>query len=191
MTWREFGDLIGKNTFGREILNSTDKPHKTIAKRQSCRRLGSQGNNIKKKRFTPKTIVIILKIDYNFKQKRMNDMDNKKVFSMSVAKVYPMLVAKAQRKGRTKDEVDKVCCWLTGYTPDQIEQQIAKNASYETFFLEAPQMNANCHLITGSVCGIKVESIEDPLMQKIRWLDKLVDELAKGKSMDKILRNEK
>ncbi len=109
---------------------------------------------------------------------------------MSVAKVYPLLVAKAERKGRTKAEVDAVCCWLTGYTPEQIAQQIAKDVSYETFFQEAPQMNANCRLITGSVCGIKVESIEDPLMQKIRWLDKLVDELAKGKPMDKILRSE-
>lgn len=115
-------------------------------------------------------------------------MDNKKVFSMSVAKVYPLLVAKAERKGRTKEEVDEVCCWLTGYTPQQIAQQLARDVSYETFFREAPQMNANCHLITGSVCGIKVENIEDPLMQKIRWLDKLVDELAKGKPMDKILR---
>ncbi len=116
-------------------------------------------------------------------------MDNKKVFSMSVAKIYPLLVAKAERKGRTKKEVDEVCCWLTGYTSEQIEKQIAKDVSYETFFNEAPQMNVNCHLITGSVCGVRVESIEDPMMQKIRWLDKLVDELAKGKSMDKILRN--
>lgn len=124
----------------------------------------------------------------NNDQEMVNEMDNKKVFSMSVAKVYPLLVAKAERKGRTKEEVDEVCSWLTGYTSEQIAQQIEKNVSYETFFNEAPQMNANCHLITGSICGIKVESIEDPMMQKIRWLDKLVDELAKGKSMDKILR---
>ena len=115
-------------------------------------------------------------------------MVEKKVFSMSVARVYPLLVAKAERKGRTKAEVDEVCCWLTGYTPEQIEQQIAKDVSYETFFNEAPQINPRSHLITGSICGIKVENIEDPLMQKIRWLDKLVDELAKGKAMDKILR---
>lgn len=112
-------------------------------------------------------------------------VNGQKVFSMSVAKVYPLLVAKAQRKGRTKEEVDEVCSWLTGYTSEQIAEQIAKDVSYETFFHEAPQMNANCHLITGSVCGVRVESIEDPLMQKIRWLDKLVDELAKGKPMDK------
>lgn len=109
---------------------------------------------------------------------------------MSVAKVYPLLVAKAERKGRTKEEVDEICCWLTGYTPEQLAQQINKEVSYEVFFNEAPQMNANCHLITGSICGIKVENIEDPLMQKIRWLDKLVDELAKGKPMHKILRNQ-
>lgn len=109
---------------------------------------------------------------------------------MSVAKIYPMLVAKAERKGRTKDEVDTVCSWLTGYTPEQIAQQISKDVSYETFFNEAPKMNANCHLITGSICGVKVESIEDPMMQKIRWLDKLVDELAKGRPMEKILRSE-
>lgn len=109
---------------------------------------------------------------------------------MSVAKIYPLLVTKAVRKGRTKEEVDAVCCWLTGYTPEQIAQQIARDVSYETFFHEAPQMNANCHLITGSICGVRVESIEDPMMQKIRWMDKLVDELAKGRPMDKILRSE-
>lgn len=108
---------------------------------------------------------------------------------MSVAKVYPLLVAKAERKGRTREEVDTVCCWLTGYTAGQIEQQLKKGVSYETFFSEAPQMNPNCALITGSVCGVRVESIEDPMMQKIRWLDKLVDELAKGRPMEKILRS--
>lgn len=116
-------------------------------------------------------------------------MDNQKVFAMSVAKVYPLLVAKAERKGRTKAEVDEVCSWLTGYTAEQIEEQITKGVSYATFFEEAPQMNPNGHLITGSVCGVRVENIEDPMMQKIRWLDKLVDELAKGKKMEKILRS--
>ncbi len=108
---------------------------------------------------------------------------------MSVAKIYPLLAAKAERKGRTKEEVDEVCSWLTGYTSEQIAQQIAKDASYETFFQEAPQINPNSRLITGSICGVRVESIEDPLMQKIRWLDKLVDELAKGRPMEKILRS--
>lgn len=115
-------------------------------------------------------------------------MENAKVFAMSIAKVYPLLVAKAERKGRSKAEVDEVTCWLTGYTKEQLDAQLEKAVSYETFFAEAPQMNPNCHLIKGSICGIKVEAIEDPLMQKIRWLDKLVDELAKGKAMEKILR---
>ena len=115
-------------------------------------------------------------------------MEKEKVFAMSVAKIYPLLAAKAERKGRTKDEVDEVTCWLTGYTKKQLNDQIERGVSYETFFREAPCMNPNCHLITGSVCGIKVQEIEDPLMQKIRWLDKLVDELAKGKPMEKIMR---
>ena len=115
-------------------------------------------------------------------------MEKEKVYAMSVAKVYPLLVAKAERKGRTRAEVDEVICWLTGYAEDQLQKQLDLGVSYETFFAQAPQMNPNCHLIKGSVCGIKVETIEDPLMQKIRWLDKLVDELAKGKAMEKILR---
>lgn len=115
-------------------------------------------------------------------------MENEKVFAMSIAKVYPLLVAKAQRKGRTRDEVDTVTCWLTGYTKEQLCAQLEAGVSYAVFFAEAPQMNPNCNLIKGTVCGIKVQDIEDPLMQKIRWLDKLVDELAKGKSMEKILR---
>lgn len=108
---------------------------------------------------------------------------------MSVSKVYPFLVAKAERKGRTKEEVDQVTCWLTGYSKEQLQVQIEKGVSYETFFNEAPCMNVNCNLITGSVCGIKVQEIEDPLMKKIRLLDKLVDELAKGRPMEKILRH--
>ena len=115
-------------------------------------------------------------------------MEKEKIFAMSVAKVYPLLVAKAERKGRTKEEVDEGTCWLTGYTKKQLDSQIERGVSYEAFFSEAPCMNPNCNLITGSVCGIKVQEIEDPLMQKIRWLDKLVDEIAKGKPMEKILR---
>ncbi len=115
-------------------------------------------------------------------------MNNEKVFAMKFSKVYPLLVAKAERKGRTRDEVDQVTCWLTGYTAEDLYKQIQNEVDYETFFREAPEMNPNCHLITGSVCGIKVQEIEDPLMQKIRYLDKLVDELAKGKAMEKILR---
>ncbi len=115
-------------------------------------------------------------------------MKDEKLFSMKVSKVYPLLIAKAERKGRTKEEVDQVTCWLTGYTKEQLEDQLQKEVDYRTFFDEAPAMNPHCHLITGSVCGIKVQEIKDPLMKKIRYLDKLVDELAKGKPMEKILR---
>ena len=115
-------------------------------------------------------------------------MDNEKVFSMSFAKVYPMLIAKAERKGRTRAEVLEVTAWLTGYTQDQIEAQLNGNTTYGDFFRQAPALNPNRTLIKGSICGIKVELIEDPLMQNIRYLDKLVDELAKGKAMEKILR---
>lgn len=115
-------------------------------------------------------------------------MDNEKVFEMSVGRVYPLLIAKAERKGRSRAEVNEVACWLTGYTIEALEEQVAKGISYKQFFEEAPYMNPNADKITGDVCGIKVELIEDPLMQKIRYLDKLVDELAKGKKMEKILR---
>lgn len=115
-------------------------------------------------------------------------MSSERVFKMAFSRVYPLLIKKAERKGRTKAEVDKVICWLTGYDQAGLQRQIDKNVDYETFFNEAPQINPNATKITGVVCGIRVEEIEDPLMQKIRWLDKLVDELAKGKSLDKILR---
>jgi Uncharacterized protein conserved in bacteria len=116
-------------------------------------------------------------------------MKNERVYKMAFSRVYPLLVKKVERKGRTKSEVDAVICWLTGYDDSGLQAQIVKNTDYETFFSEAPQMNPNAHKITGVVCGIRVEKIEDPLMQKIRWLDKLVDELAKGKAMEKILRS--
>ena len=112
-----------------------------------------------------------------------------KIFKMAFAKVYPLLVQKAERKGRSKDEVDTVICWLTGYSESALQEQINKGVDFETFFAQAPQINPNAPKITGMVCGIRVEAIEDPLMQKIRWLDKMVDELAKGKSMEKILRS--
>ena len=115
-------------------------------------------------------------------------MDNEKVFAMSFAKVYPMLIAKAERKGRTRDEVLEVTSWLTGYTPGQIEALLESDTAYGDFFRKAPALSPNRALIRGSICGIKVELIENPLMQNIRYLDKLVDELAKGKAMDKILR---
>ncbi|WP_077390926.1 DUF2200 domain-containing protein [Mobilibacterium timonense] len=115
-------------------------------------------------------------------------MENEKVFAMKFSAVYPLLVKKAERKGRTKGEVDQLICWLTGYDEKQLQEQLDREVDYRTFFEEAPQMNSNYHLITGSVCGVKVQDIQDPLMQKIRYLDKLIDELAKGKAIEKIMR---
>jgi hypothetical protein len=107
---------------------------------------------------------------------------------MPFASVYPLYVQKAEKKGRTKDEVDTVICWLTGYDNELLRQQIEQNVDFETFFAQAPQINPNASKITGVICGYRVEEIEDKLMQQIRYLDKLVDELAQGKAMDKILR---
>lgn len=115
-------------------------------------------------------------------------MSNEKVYQMLFAKVYPMLVAKAERKGRTRQEVDNVTLWLTGYSEEDIARILETDTTYGDFFRNAPHMNENRKLITGKICGISVEAIEEPLMQDIRYLDKLVDELAKGKSMEKILR---
>jgi hypothetical protein len=112
-----------------------------------------------------------------------------RIFSISVASVYPHYVAKVERKGRTKDELDRVICWLTGFDERELRRQLATEATFEEFF-GAAQLNPNASLITGSVCGVRVQDVEDPLMQKIRYLDKLVDELAKGKAMHKILRGE-
>jgi hypothetical protein len=111
-----------------------------------------------------------------------------RIFSMSVASVYPHYVAKAEKKGRTKSEVDGVICWLTGYNQRELQRQLKKGADFETFFKEAPQLNPSRTLIKGVVCGVRVEDIQEPTMREIRYLDKLVDELAKGKAMDKILR---
>jgi hypothetical protein len=107
---------------------------------------------------------------------------------MSFASVYPLYIQKAERKGRTREEVDAIISWLTGYDQQALQQQIDEKTDFETFFAQAPQMNPNVSKITGVICGYRVEEIEDPLMQKIRYLDKLVDELAKGKPMEKILR---
>jgi hypothetical protein len=115
-------------------------------------------------------------------------MQNSKVFAMKFAAVYPLYVQKAERKGRTREEVDKIICWLTGYDEAGLQAQIDLGSDFETFFAQAPAYNPNSALIKGSVCGIRVEEVEDPLMRKIRCLDKLVDELAKGKAMEKILR---
>ena len=111
-----------------------------------------------------------------------------RVFAMSFAGVYPLYIEKVEKKGRTKEELDAVLFWLTGYNKKTLQQQIDKKKSLETFFAEAPQINPNVSKITGIICGYRVEEIEDKLMQKIRYMDKLVDELAKGKAMEKILR---
>lgn len=111
-----------------------------------------------------------------------------RIFTMAFAKVYPMYVQKAERKNRTKAEVDQVICWLTGYTQAGLQKQVKQQSDFETFFAQAPAMHPNSSLIKGLVCGVRVEDVEDPLMQKIRYMDKLVDELAKGKAMEKILR---
>ena len=116
-------------------------------------------------------------------------MENEKVYAMSFSKIYPMLVAKAERKGRTKDEVNEIISWLTGYGPADIENAQEASVSYGDFFRNAPQLNPDRKLIKGTVCGVRVENITEPLMQEIRYLDKLVDELAKGRPMDKILRS--
>jgi hypothetical protein len=115
-------------------------------------------------------------------------MEKHRIYKMSFASVYPHYVLKAEKKGRTKEEVDAIICWLTGYDQQALQQQIDKKNDFETFFAEAPQINQNASKITGVICGYRVEEIEDKLMQKIRYLDKLIDELAKGKSMEKILR---
>ncbi|MDZ4403176.1 DUF2200 domain-containing protein [Prosthecobacter sp.] len=111
-----------------------------------------------------------------------------RIFTTSFASVYPYYVAKAEKKGRTKAEVDAIICWLTGYNQNELEGQLKEQTDFETFFQEAPNLNPSRALIKGVVCGVRVEDIQEPTMREIRYLDKLVDELAKGKSMDKILR---
>ena len=118
----------------------------------------------------------------------MNNKNNERVFKMAFASVYPHYITKAEKKGRTKKEVDEVICWLTGYTPKALASQIKEKKNFETFFSEAPSMNPNVGKITGTICGVRLEEIDDPLMRKIRYMDKLVDELAKGRPMAKILR---
>ncbi|MDO8944474.1 MAG: DUF2200 domain-containing protein [Desulfobacterales bacterium] len=115
-------------------------------------------------------------------------MTEHRVFAMEFAKVYPLYVQKAERKGRTKEDVDRIIAWLTGYDDEGLHRQIELRNDFATFFAQAPAMHPDSPLIKGVVCGVRVEEIEDPLMQKIRYLDKLIDELARGKAMDKILR---
>lgn len=115
-------------------------------------------------------------------------MANHRIYTMTFASVYPHYVNKAERKDRTKEEVDEIIIWLTGYSHEELEAQIENEVTFESFFAEAPQMNDSRSLIKGVICGVRVEDIEEPLMQEIRYLDKLIDELAKGKKMEKILR---
>lgn len=121
-------------------------------------------------------------------QNRMNTKNNQRIFKMAFAGVYPHYITKAEKKGRTKEEVDEIICWLTGYNKKALQKQIDTKVDFETFFAQAPQLNPNVSKITGVICGYRIEEIEDPLMKKIRYMDKLIDELAKGKTMEKILR---
>lgn len=116
------------------------------------------------------------------------DKNTERVYRMVFAVVYPLYVLKAEKKGRTASEVDVIICWLTGYTRETLHRQIDEKVDFETFFANAPQLNPNVSKITGVICGVRVEEIEDPVMRKVRYLDKLIDELAKGKPMEKILR---
>ena len=115
-------------------------------------------------------------------------MTQHRIYGMSFASVYPLYVAKAEKKGRTKAEVDEIIRWLTGHSQKTLDKELSKKTSFEEFFAQAPRMNASRSLITGVVCGVRVENIEEPIMREIRYLDKLIDELAKGKAMAKILR---
>lgn len=115
-------------------------------------------------------------------------MNESRIYAMKFASVYPLYIAKAEKKGRTKQEVDTIIFWLTGYNAKSLQQQINNAVNFETFFNQAPHFNENASLIKGSICGYKVEEIKDPIVQKVRYLDKLIDELAKGKAIDKILR---
>jgi hypothetical protein len=117
-------------------------------------------------------------------------MTKHRIYAMSFASVYPLYVAKAEKRGRTKAEVDEIICWLTGHSQKTLDKELNKKTSFENFFAQAPGMNASRSLITGVVCGVRVESIEEPIMREIRYLDKLIDELARGKAMEKILRGQ-
>ena len=115
-------------------------------------------------------------------------MTKHRIYSVSVASVYPHYIAKAEKKGRTKAEVDEIICWLTGHSLESLDDQLAQKTSFEDFFAQAPRMNHSRLLITGVICGVRVEEIQEPTMREIRYLDKMIDELARGKAMEKILR---
>lgn len=115
---------------------------------------------------------------------------NLRIYKMSVSSVYPFYIAKAEKKGRTKEEVNEIICWLTGYSQKGLEDKLKKETDFETFFKKAPKLNPLRSSIKGLICGVRVEEIKDPIMREVRYLDKLIDDLAKGKTMDKILRKE-
>jgi hypothetical protein len=119
---------------------------------------------------------------------KTNNTKNHRIYTMSVAKVYPLYIAKVERKGRTKAEVNEIIYWLTGYSPKELENHLEKQTNFEDFFNQAPKLNPSRTLIKGVICGVRIEEINEPLMREIRYLDKLIDELAKGKPMEKILR---
>lgn len=118
---------------------------------------------------------------------KMTDKQKQRIYTMTVASVYPLYIAKAERKGRTKAQVDEIICWLTGYSQRELEAQLDKQVDFETFFAKAPHLNPSRNLIKGVICGVRVEDIQDPTVQSVRYLDKLIDELAHGKEMEKIL----
>jgi hypothetical protein len=115
-------------------------------------------------------------------------MAKHRIYSVSVASVYLHYVAKAEKRGRTKAEVDRIICWLTGYSEERLDDQLANNVNFEDFFAQAPRLNPSRSLVTGVICGARIEEIQEPIMREIRYLDKMIDELAKGRTMDKILR---
>lgn len=129
-----------------------------------------------------------MKILHKYDRKGVQQMKKHRIYTMSVASVYPLYIEKVEKKGRTKEEVDQIFQWLTGYTQEELEQEFENKTNFETFFAQAPKLNENRSLITGVICGVRIEEIEDPLMREVRYLDKLIDELAKGKKMEKILR---
>src|SRR5215211_727187 len=129
-------------------------------------------------------------LEYRCPQKHEGIMANHRVYAMSVASVYPHYVAKAEKKGRTKADVDEIIRWLTGYDQAELEAHLERQTGFQTFFAEAPHLNPSRSLIKGVICGVRVEDIEDPVMREVRYLDKLIDELAKGKAMEKILRTQ-
>ena len=138
-------------------------------------------------------IILCLGIQLSLKKQRVwynltDNMTKHRIYSMSFASVYPLYIAKAEKKGRTKDEVDEIIRWLTGYSQGELEEQIEKQTDFETFFAKAPSLNPSRKLITGVICGVRVEEIKEQTMQEIRYLDLLIDELARGKAMEKILR---